>query len=57
MPFVKKPDESLRFCVEYRDLNAVTIRDKYPLPNHEDLTDQLAGEKYFSSLELRSGYW
>ena len=54
---VKKPDGSLRFYVDYRPLNAVIIKDKYPLPNHEDLTEQLAGAKYFSSLELRSGYW
>ena len=57
MLFVKKPDGSLRFCVDYRALNAVTIKDKYPLPNHEDLKDQLGGAKCFSSLDLRSGYW
>ena len=57
MLFVKNPDGFLRFCMDYRALNAVTIKDKYPLPNHEDLTDQLAGAKYFSSLDLRSGYW
>ena len=57
MLFMKKPDGSLRFCIDYRALNAVTIKDKYPLPNYEDLTDQLAGAKYFSSLDLRSGYW
>ena len=45
--FVKKPDGSLHFCVDYRALNAVTVKDKYPLPN----------AKYFSSLDLRSGYW
>ena len=43
--------------MDYRALNAVIIKDKYPLPNHEDLTDQLAGAKFFSSLDLRSGYW
>ena len=47
MLFVKKPDGSLRFFVDYRAFNAVTIKDKYPLPNHEDLTDQLAGAKFF----------
>ena len=57
MLFVKKPDGSLRFCVDYMALNAVIIRDKYLLPNHEDLTDQLAVAKYFSSLDLRSRYW
>ena len=54
---MKKPDGSLRFFVDYRALNAVTIKDKYPSANHEDLTDQLGGAKYFSSLDLRSGYW
>ena len=57
MLFVKKPDGSLRFCLDYRALNAVTIKDRYPLPNHEDLADQLAGAKFFSSLDLRSGFW
>ena len=55
--FVKKPDGSLRFYVDYSAVNAVIIRDMYPLPNHEDLTNQLAGAKYFSSLDLRCGYW
>ena len=49
MLFVKKPDGSPRFCVDYKALNTVTIRDRYPLPKDEDLTDQLAGVKYFSS--------
>ena len=57
MLFVKKPDGSVRFCVDCSVLNAVTIKNKYPLLNHEDLTDQLAGAKYFSSLDLRSGFW
>ena len=57
MLLVKEPDGFLRFCVDYRALNVVTIKDKYPLPNHENLTDQLAGAKYFFSLDLRSGYW
>ena len=57
MLFVNKLEGSLRFGFDYRALNAVTIRDKHPLPNHEDLTDLLAGSKYFSSLDLRSGYW
>ena len=47
MLFMKKPHGCLRFCVDYRALNAVTIKVKYPLLNHEDLTDQLAGPKYF----------
>lgn len=39
MLFVKKPDGSLRFCVDYRALNAATVKDRYPLPRHEDLVD------------------
>ena len=56
MLFVKKLNGSLRFCVDYRALKAATIKDKYPLPNHEDLADQLAGAKYSSSLDFRDGF-
>ena len=55
--FVKKPDGSLRFCVDYRMLNAVTIKDRFPLPRAQDLIDRLSGARYFTSLDLRSGYW
>ena len=55
--FVKKPDGSLRFCVDYRMLNAITVKDRFPLPRAQDLIDRLAGTKYFTSLDLRSGYW
>src|SRR6185295_6225914 len=54
--FVKKKDESLRLCVDYRLLNAVTIKNKYPLPRIDILFDQLFGAKVFSNIDLRSGY-
>jgi hypothetical protein len=53
--FVKK-DESLRMCVDYLPLNAVTIKNKYPLPRIDVLFDQLVGAKVFSKIDLRSGY-
>jgi hypothetical protein len=54
--FVKKKDISLRLCVDYRPLNAVTIKNKYPLPRIDILFDQLAGAKVFSKIDLRFGY-
>jgi hypothetical protein len=54
--FVKKKDHSLRLCVDYRPLNAVTIKNKYPLPRIDNLFDQLAATKVFSKIDLRSGY-
>jgi hypothetical protein len=54
--FVKKKDNSLRLCVDYRPLNAVTIKNKYPLPRINILFDQLAGAKVFSKIDLRSSY-
>jgi hypothetical protein len=54
--FVKKKDGSLRLCVDYRPLNAVTIKNKYPLPRIDVLFDQLAGARVLSKTDLRSGY-
>ena len=52
----EKKDKSLRMCVDYRPLNAVTIKNKYPLPRIDILFDQLAKAKVFSKIDLRSGY-
>jgi hypothetical protein len=54
--FVKKKDGSLRMCVDYQPLIAVTIKNKYPLPRIDVLFDQLAGARVFSKIDLRSGY-
>ena len=54
---VKKKDGTSRFCVDYRDLNNVTIKDSYPIPYQTDLMDNISNAKYFSSLDLASGYW
>nr|GEV32865.1 putative reverse transcriptase domain-containing protein [Tanacetum cinerariifolium] len=54
--FVKKKDGSIRLCIDYRELNYIMIRNRYPLPRIDDLFDQLQGAKYFSKIDLRSGY-
>nr|GFB76341.1 putative reverse transcriptase domain-containing protein [Tanacetum cinerariifolium] len=54
--FVKKKDGSIRLCIDYRKFNRITIRNCYPLPRINDLFDQLQGAKYFSKIDLRSGY-
>ena len=53
---VKKKDGSMRMCVDYRGVNAITIKNKYPLPRVDELFDQLNGARYFSKIDLRSGY-
>src|SRR5579859_8086069 len=56
MIFVDKKDGTQRMCVDYRSLNEVTIKNKYPLPRIDDLFDQLRGACVFSKIDLRSGY-
>ena len=56
MLFVEKKDGTKRLCVDYRALNQVTIKNKYPLPCIDALFDQLRGDKVFSKIDLQSGY-
>ncbi|XP_040990941.1 uncharacterized protein LOC121238165 [Juglans microcarpa x Juglans regia] len=54
--FIKKKDESLRLCIDYRELNKVTVKNKYPLPHIDDLLEQLQGASVSSNIDLRFGY-
>ena len=54
---VKRKDGALRFCIDFRKLNDVTVKDAHPLPRIDDTLEALKGAKYFSTLDLKSGYW
>jgi len=54
---VKKPDPTYRFCIDYRRVNAVSVKDAYPVPDIRDALDNLRGAKCFATIDLLSGYW
>ena len=54
--FVKKKDGTLRLCIDYRQLNKVTVKNKYPFPRIDDLFEQMRETKVFSKIDLRFGY-
>ncbi|WMV25776.1 hypothetical protein MTR67_019161 [Solanum verrucosum] len=54
--FLRKKDGTMRICIDYRQLNKVTVKSKYPIPRSDDLFDQLQGASLFSKIDLRSSY-
>ena len=54
--FAKRKDKTLRLCIDYRQLNMVTIKNRYPLSRIDDLFDQLRGARVYSKIDLRTGY-
>ncbi|GMF45018.1 unnamed protein product [Phytophthora fragariaefolia] len=54
---IRKPDDGIRFCIDYRKLNAATVKDCYPMPLIDDILDVLSGAKLFSTMDIASGYW
>jgi hypothetical protein len=54
--FIKNKDGTLSLCINFKNLNNSTVKNKYPLPRIDDLVDQLKGENIFSKIDLRSGY-
>ena len=57
MLIIKKKDETLRLCIDYKELNKVTVKNKYPLPKIDNMFDQLQESCVFSKIDLRSGYY
>ena len=55
--FVPKKDGKLRFCIDYRKLNSMTVKDTYPLPRMDECIDTLGEAQYFTTLDAYSGYW
>ena len=54
---VKKKDGSIRFCIDYRALNAITVGDACPIPDHDAIMSKMCNTKYFTKLDLTKGYW